>query len=86
MPVSYTDRGFANYARFKDTAGTEVIIRQSSVATYSAVWIFGAGTLRNPGCALHLDADRARTVIAALQEWLDSLADTPAAAANGGHL
>ena len=40
MPIGFTERGFADYADFKDTYDTHVRVRESSSAMQDCVWIF----------------------------------------------
>ena len=40
MPDRTTSRGFAVYAELADASGSEISVRQSSLATDDAVWIF----------------------------------------------
>lgn len=72
MPIGFTERGFATYAHFQDTYGAEIIVRESSSAMESKVWIFtdGGGVTNNKG-SVHLNLEQAKTIVAALQEWID---------------
>lgn len=60
----FTPRGFRIYTQFVDTYGKKVDVLESSLATESRVWIHA-----EDGSA-HLNAEQARTVRDALDEWL----------------
>jgi len=75
MPESYTARGFADYATLTDLNGGEVIVRQSSLATDEAVWIFWHETDQTRAAGYskgspHLNVEMARRVVAALNEFI----------------
>jgi hypothetical protein len=72
MPIGYTERGFADYASFTDLYDTQVTVRESSLATEDAVWIFVDNGRWSDNPAAHLNREQAKTVIVALQEWLDT--------------
>lgn len=53
MTTSHTPRGFAVYAEFTDTYGSEVKVQQSSSASGPRVWIFA----NHPSIRGHLSLD-----------------------------
>jgi hypothetical protein len=72
MPIGHTDRGFADYADFRDSYGAHVRVRESSAAAEPKVWIFvDKIDIGNKG-AIHLTVDQAKVLVAALKEWLDA--------------
>lgn len=75
-PIGYTERGFADYAKFVDTYGATVTVRQSSAATADRVWVFvrGEGDSDNDGAA-HLNKRQAIELVRALQEWIATAED-----------
>lgn len=80
-PVSYTARGFADYASFVDTYGATVTVRQSSAATVDRVWVFiekkiEPGDTPNDGAG-HLSKPQAIELVRALQEWIATAEDDP---------
>lgn len=79
-PISYTPRGFADYAKFVDTYGATVTVRQSSAATADRVWVFIKSGLHagavNDGAA-HLSKPQAIELVRALQEWIATAEDDP---------
>ena len=66
MPVSYTPRGFAIYAEFRDSYGNNIRVQQSSNAEVDAVWIF---VLRD-GEETYLTVEQAVLVRDALTEFI----------------
>ena len=73
---SVTKRGFVVYEDFIDTYGNRVRVKQSSSATRDACWIFvDSSDEKGESRAAHLNAEQARRVIAALQEWIDELGE-----------
>lgn len=80
-PISYTERGFADYANFVDTYGATVRVRQSSAALVDRVWVFidkktDPGDDSNDGAA-HLSKPQAIELVRALQEWIATAEDNP---------
>ncbi len=73
MPTGYTERGFTDYADFKDSYGAHVRVRESSAASEPKVWIFVDNRpVTDTNGAIHLTVEQARVLIAGLQEWLDA--------------
>lgn len=68
-PPERTARGFAVYASGTDTYGKRFDVKESSAASYDAVWIYIGADAE----AAHLDADRAVLVRDALNAWLHSI-------------
>ena len=72
MPVSYTPRGFAIYAEFRDSYGNNIRVQQSHDAGVDAVWIFALrdGEETGPSTSPHLTVEQAILVRAALTEFI----------------
>ena len=63
--------GFRVYAEFEDTYGANVMVMESSADPLDKMWIFvKGGTLSSNDSAAHLDADMARQIRDAINEWL----------------
>ena len=77
-----SERGFRNYCEFTDLYGGKVFIKESSLATKRAVWIFHdhpedgktgvAGYDKPVKMAPHLSILQAKKVIKALQRFIDN--------------
>jgi len=77
MPISFTERGFANYADFEDSYGAKVIVRESSADPLDKVWIFvNDGAITNNKGSAHLNVEQAKTLRDALDEWIRSQDET----------
>jgi hypothetical protein len=63
-----TERGFVTYASFLTEEGTDVTIRQSSLATADYVWLFTQETERS--ASAHLSVEQATIVRDALNAFL----------------
>lgn len=77
--MKYNERGFMEFAKFRDERGVEAKVVRSSIATSRRVWVFvdenGSTYDRVRGetgkAALHLDARRARSLAKALMAFAD---------------
>jgi hypothetical protein len=73
--MEYTPRGFRIYRRTKDIYGDDVDVVESSLATDTAVWIFGSGD-----AGLHVNRTGAIEIIDGLTAFLahtDGIEDLP---------
>ena len=70
MPLRLTERGFADYADFKDTYGAHVVMRESSADPLDRLWIFVTGGNLKNGASMYLNVEQATLLIAGLQEWV----------------
>lgn len=69
------ERGWRVYAELRDAYGADVLVKQSSSAEGSHLWIFvkGGGITNNDG-ASHLTRAQAKRVRAAIDKWLKETA------------
>lgn len=80
MPISYTERGFADYMEFTDTYDAQVTVRESSRAMIEGenegpwVWVFvKGGQLSTNDGAAHLNPKQARQLVIGLQDFLSEI-------------
>lgn len=72
---SATQRGFATYDEFNDRHGCEIRIRQSSLATEPAVWIFASSHGKNEPA--YLTIEQAKRVRDALDVFIAENQEAP---------
>src|SRR3990167_812542 len=76
---TFSDRGFAQYAHFKDTYGFDVKVAESSAATEECVWIFIDSKATNSHAAAHLNFSQAKAIRDSLNDWIAAhVPDEPA--------
>ena len=68
-----TPRGFQGYLEMTDLYDARIRVQQSSLAIDSAVWIFCDSSPHMENPSPHLNAEMAKKVIAALQEFVDDV-------------
>lgn len=64
-----TERGFINYNNFKDTYGSEIVLRESSAVGEQKLWIFCKNeSWDNP--SPHINAEQAKLLIKGLERFV----------------